>query len=116
MSQACQPGRHARFVKTAWSLVFNTMGCAVVSAQQLEDVVVSASSAEQRRFDAAGAIESIDRATTECAGPQVNLSEPLNRVPGLTILNRQIYAQDLQISIRGFEARSPFGTITICSK
>jgi iron complex outermembrane receptor protein len=30
-------------------------------------------------------------------------------VPGLTILNRQNYAQDLQLSIRGFGARSPFG-------
>ena len=35
--------------------------------------------------------------------------ESLNRVPGLTILNRQNYAQDLQLSIRGFGARAPFG-------
>ncbi len=37
------------------------------------------------------------------------LSESLNRVPGLTVLNRQNYAQDLQVSIRGFGARSAFG-------
>jgi iron complex outermembrane receptor protein len=30
-------------------------------------------------------------------------------VPGLTILNRQNYAQDLQVSIRGFGARAAFG-------
>jgi iron complex outermembrane receptor protein len=30
-------------------------------------------------------------------------------MPGLTILNRQNYAQDLQVSIRGFGARSTFG-------
>ena len=30
-------------------------------------------------------------------------------MPGLTILNRQNYAQDLQVSIRGFGARSAFG-------
>jgi iron complex outermembrane recepter protein len=78
-------------------------------AQTLEDVVVSASRAEQRSFDAPAAIQSIDRQTIEGAGPQVNLSESLNRVPGLTILNRQNYAQDLQVSIRGFGARSAFG-------
>jgi iron complex outermembrane receptor protein len=43
------------------------------------------------------------------AGPQVNISEALARVPGITVLNRQNYAQDLQLSIRGFGARSTFG-------
>lgn len=38
-----------------------------------------------------------------------NLSEPLQRVPGLLALNRQNYAQDLQISSRGFGARAGFG-------
>jgi iron complex outermembrane receptor protein len=37
------------------------------------------------------------------------LSEALTRVPGLSVLNRQNYAQDLQISSRGFGARSTFG-------
>ena len=78
-------------------------------AQTLESVVVSASRAEQRSFDAPAAIEAVDRETLQSSGPQVNLSESLNRVPGLTILNRQNYAQDLQLSIRGFGARSPFG-------
>ena len=41
--------------------------------------------------------------------PQVNLSESLGQVPGLIINNRQDYAQDLQISIRGFGADAPFG-------
>src|SRR5262245_17717249 len=39
----------------------------------------------------------------------VNLSETLVRVPGIVALNRQNYAQDLQISSRGFGARSTFG-------
>ncbi|NLD15813.1 MAG: TonB-dependent receptor [Gammaproteobacteria bacterium] len=38
-----------------------------------------------------------------------NLSETLQRVPGLSALNRENYAQDLQISSRGFGARSQFG-------
>ncbi len=40
---------------------------------------------------------------------QVNLSECLGRVPGLVIRNRQNYAQDLQISVRGYGARATFG-------
>jgi len=78
-------------------------------AQALPDVVISASRTEQRSFDAPASIQSVDRFTIEAAGPQVNLSESLNRVPGLTILDRQNYAQDLQVSIRGFGARSAFG-------
>jgi len=40
---------------------------------------------------------------------QVNLSEGLAGVPGLVIRNRQNYAQDLQISVRGYGARATFG-------
>jgi iron complex outermembrane receptor protein len=96
-------------MKTAAALASAALCHSVANAQTLDDIVVSASRAEQRSFDAPAAIQSVDRATIENAGPQVNLSESLNRVPGLTILNRQNYAQDLQVSIRGFGARSPFG-------
>lgn len=41
--------------------------------------------------------------------PQVNLSESLGQVPGLVVQNRYNYAQDLQVSIRGFGADAPFG-------
>ncbi len=78
-------------------------------AQTLDEVVVSASRSEQRSFDAPASVQSVGRETIQGAGPQVNLSESLNRVPGLTILDRQNYAQDLQLSIRGFGARAAFG-------
>jgi iron complex outermembrane receptor protein len=80
-----------------------------VSAQTLGEVVISASRSEQRSFDAPASVQSVGRDTIQSSGPQVNLSESLNRVPGLTILDRQNYAQDLQVSIRGFGARSAFG-------
>lgn len=106
-----------RFKKTKLNLLTQSVLAVVaahayqagVSAQTLSEVVVSASRAAQRSFDAPAAVQSIDRDTIEAAGPQVNLSESLNRVPGLTILSRQNYAQDLQVSIRGFGARSAFG-------
>lgn len=43
------------------------------------------------------------------AAPRVNLSESLTSVPGLQVQNRQNYAQDLQLSIRGFGSRSTYG-------
>ncbi len=103
--KACAPS----LIRTSLALVAASALHAPVAAQTLSEVVVSASRAEQRSFDAPAAVQSIDRATIEGAGPQVNLSESLNRVPGLTILSRQNYAQDLQVSIRGFGARSAFG-------
>lgn len=85
------------------------LGLAPAWAQELEEVVISASRAEMRSFDTPAAIQRIDRQAIEGGGPQINLSESLARAPGLTILERQNYAQDLQISIRGFGARSAFG-------
>ena len=94
--------------KTAFAFAAVAIGSAPAESQTLEPVVVSATRVQQRSMDAPAAIEAVDRDTIE-QGPQVNLSESLNRVPGLTILNRQNYAQDLQVSIRGFGARSAFG-------
>lgn len=109
MHQTNEQNQVALFIKTALALAVTSLCHTLVSAQTLGAVVVSASRAEQRSFDAPAAVVSIDRDTIQNAGPQVNLSESLNRVPGLTILNRQNYAQDLQVSIRGFGARSAFG-------
>ncbi|ENZ1200387.1 TonB-dependent receptor family protein [Acinetobacter baumannii] len=40
---------------------------------------------------------------------QVNLTEVVKGIPSLQIHNRENYAQDLQLSMRGFGARSTFG-------
>ena len=96
-------------VKTGFALILTLVWPAMSQTQTLNDVVVTGWRAAQRSFDMPGAVASVDRDTIQGAGPQVNLSESLNRVPGLTIINRQNYAQDLQVSIRGFGARSAFG-------
>ena len=75
----------------------------------LDPVVVTAERSRQGSFDAPAAITAVTREVLDNGGPQVNLSEALNRVPGITVLNRQNYAQDLQLSIRGFGSRSTFG-------
>jgi iron complex outermembrane receptor protein len=76
----------------------------------LRPVVVTATpGVAQQAFDTAASIDVIDGATIRNSQLQVNMSETLVRVPGVTALNRQNYAQDLQISVRGFGARSTFG-------
>ena len=76
---------------------------------QLKEVVISASRAEQRRFDAPGAIDAVVVDPFRTASPLVNLSELMGSVPGLQIRDRQNFAQDLQVSVRGFGTRSTFG-------
>jgi len=75
----------------------------------LDEVVVSASRSEQQAFDAPGSIDVVGRSRIESSGPQVNISEALGLVPGINVANRSNYAQDLQVSIRGFGSRAPFG-------
>ena len=72
-------------------------------------VVVSASRVEHNSFDLPAAIDVIDAARIHDGQMRVNASEALSAVPGLVAQNRQNYAQDLQISSRGFGARSAFG-------
>lgn len=69
-----QPSR-ASVGKTAIALAVSALAGAHALAQTLEGVVVTATRAEQRSFDAPAAIESVDRDTIQNAGPQVNLSE-----------------------------------------
>lgn len=82
---------------------------AVAQSAATEQVVISASGAEQRVFDTPYAIGVVDARQLRDAGPMVNLSESMGRVPGIVVNNRNNYAQDLQINSRGFGARTTFG-------
>ncbi len=75
----------------------------------VEMVVVSATRVGHTVFDMPAAIDVVDTARIGEAQARVNASEALAAVPGLVVQNRQNYAQDLQISSRGFGARSTFG-------
>ena len=82
---------------------------ALAAAQQTETVVVTATRVAQPTLEVPASIDRIYGEEIREARPQVNLSESLGRVPGLVVQNRQNYAQDLQISSRGFGARATFG-------
>ena len=75
----------------------------------LSPVVVTATRTEAAAFDVPASIDRIDAAALRDARLQVNISESLAAVPGLLARDRQNYAQDVQISVRGFGARSTFG-------
>jgi iron complex outermembrane receptor protein len=79
------------------------------AAQDLDPVVVSATRVPQSSADLPVSIDVIEQQRIQSGQLQVNLSEPLISVPGVSAENRQNYAQDLQISVRGFGARSSFG-------
>jgi len=74
-------------------------------------MVVSAAPAQTglSELDTPAAVSVVSGEDMRQAAPRVNLSENLGSVPGLQIQNRQNYAQDLQLSVRGFGSRSTYG-------
>ena len=75
----------------------------------IDPITVTATRRAERVFDVPASVDTIDASTLHNGQPQVNLSETLSRIPGVFAANRQNYAQDLQISSRGFGARAAFG-------
>jgi iron complex outermembrane recepter protein len=104
-------GAHPWAALFATCTAFTTFGAAAQNntTPTPEVVVVTGSGAEQRAFDTPFAVGVVDAQSLRSAGPMVNLSEALGRVPGLVVNLRNNYAQDLQISSRGFGARATFG-------
>jgi iron complex outermembrane receptor protein len=78
-------------------------------SSDLDQVVVTATRVPQSSADLPVSIDSVTQQQIQNGQLQVNLSESLISVPGMNVESRQNYAQDLQISVRGFGARSSFG-------
>ena len=79
------------------------------TAVTLNPVTVTATRSAERTFDVPASVDVIDGATIRDGQPAINLSESLVRVPGVFAANRNNYAQDLQLSSRGYGARATFG-------
>uniref|UniRef100_UPI003342CCA0 TonB-dependent receptor n=1 Tax=Castellaniella defragrans TaxID=75697 RepID=UPI003342CCA0 len=75
----------------------------------LEPIVVTGLRMSTTQVEAPASVSVISGTEIRRNQPGINLSEGLGGVPGLQIQNRQNYAQDLKISIRGFGARAAFG-------
>ncbi|MDB5969056.1 MAG: ligand-gated channel [Hydrocarboniphaga sp.] len=75
----------------------------------VETVTVTATRLPVAAFDVPASIDVVSGNDLHGNSLGVNLSESLPAVAGLLARDRQNYAQDTQISIRGFGARSTFG-------
>ena len=84
-------------------------GSEVEAARSLAPITVTTPRGAAPPLTVPASVDAVDGAQLRNAQMQVNLSESMGSVPGLQIQNRQNYAQDQQLSIRGFGARSTFG-------
>jgi iron complex outermembrane recepter protein len=82
---------------------------AAAAAAQEDVVVVTGTRVPQPSLEVPASVDRLYAEEIREGRPQVNLSESMGRVPGIVVQNRQNYAQDLQISSRGFGARAAFG-------
>jgi iron complex outermembrane receptor protein len=82
---------------------------APASSEGLESVTVTATRVAMPSFDIPAAISTVSGAQLRNDALGVNLADDIATVPGLLARNRNNYAQDQQISIRGFGSNSAFG-------
>jgi iron complex outermembrane receptor protein len=99
----------ALFVAGSAALTGSAMAADLPEATPTTVVIVTGSRVDHDSFDFPAAIDVVDAERIRDTQMRVNASEALAAVPGLVVQNRQNYAQDLQISSRGFGARSAFG-------
>jgi iron complex outermembrane recepter protein len=95
--------------RTALALAAAAATAAQAEPTVLEPVVITATRTESAPFNLPASIDRIDGEALRAGRAQVNISEGLGGVPGLLARDRQNYAQDVQISVRGFGARASFG-------
>ena len=95
-------------------LTATALGAGVIQAQTVATVtvapvVVTATRTAADPFNLPMAVSVVDAEAISDGQLQVNVSESLQRIPGVNAQNRNNYAQDVQLSVRGFGARSSFG-------
>ena len=107
--------RCATAMKLAWHrLAWPVAALAgmAISAEAMavpETIVVTGSRIETPAIDAPAAVDAISGDAVRLHRPQVGIGEALGTIAGVQARERQNFAQDVQISIRGFGARSTFG-------
>lgn len=110
----CKDGAHV----AGWAALACTLAMPLARAQSasvepppasVDTVTVTATRVAQPTFDVPASIDVLGGESFNQDRLGVNLSEGLASVPGLLARDRQNYAQDTQISIRGFGSRATFG-------
>ena len=102
----------ARSIFSSMAMLGAVVGWLTDAAAQsppIAEIVVTARRIASDTFDVPASVDRVDRDAITAGRQQVNLSESVGGVPGLVARDRQNYAQDVQVSVRGFGARSTFG-------
>ena len=106
----------ARWLRPAAALASASSALCVAQAPEgaappapQQSVTVTATRIATPAFDVPASLSSVALSPDTDTRPGINISETLAGVPGLLARDRQNYAQDVQISVRGFGARSTFG-------
>lgn len=106
--------RPNRLIATALALAPWTIAAAAgQAATSLPAIEVNASRLDIPPFDVPAALSVVQVDPGKAGLPGVNFSEAIVGVPGILARDRQNYAQDEQISIRGFGSRTTFGVRSI---
>ena len=93
----------------AFAVAWLPLAAAAQAVTELPPVPVQAMRLDIPSFDLPAALSNVPVRAGADGKPGVNLSEALTGVPGVLARDRQNYAQDEQLSIRGFGARATFG-------
>ncbi|MEX2517169.1 MAG: TonB-dependent receptor [Gammaproteobacteria bacterium] len=78
-------------------------------AEDLGEITVTSPRVDTVTTKVPTAISVVDKDDIQLGRQQLGLDESLNRIPGVFMLNRYNFSQDLRVAIRGFGARSDFG-------
>ena len=81
----------------------------VAQDEKLDPIIVNATRVEKDIQEIPAAVSVVGQDEIQLGTEQLGLDESLGGIPGLFMLNRYNFAQDLRASIRGFGARSSFG-------
>ena len=103
------PARYSQPLLAASLLAASVAHAQTPAAVTVAPVVVTATRVAADPFNLPMAVNVVDAEAISEGQLQVNVSESLQRVPGVNAQNRNNYAQDVQLSVRGFGARSSFG-------
>lgn len=109
IQQSCQL---SRFRQSTLSFSIAMLVCGMAYAQEplsLPGQVILGGGKDHTDLKTPLARHTVQTQEVQASQLNANLSEALMKVPGVSALNRGNYAQDLQISSRGFGARSQFG-------
>jgi iron complex outermembrane receptor protein len=77
--------------------------------EHIEEIIVTSTGLEEKQSRLPIAVGVVSKNNIQLGRQQLSLDESLSKIPGIFFQNRQNFAQDLRVSIRGFGARSSFG-------